>query len=196
MNNKWLVGLMLLPLVGCVQMADLQVQRYQIDDLRDQDKDGVINQRDLCRDTPTQAKVDDQGCAIWHQHREVNRLVFHFDYDKAQLKSEDLAKVAQLADWLREDSKASLTLIGDTSAEGSLEYNTALAQRRNQAIANALVATGISRERIASQVFSEQTKLTQYLKQRQRRTIAVISHGEFQAEQAWDVFANSQIKEQ
>lgn len=195
MRNKWLVGLLLLPLAGCVQMADPQVQRYQIDDLRDQDKDGVINQRDLCQDTPLKTKVDDQGCAIWHKQKELNRLVFHFDYDQAQLKSRDLAKIAQLADWLREDNKAKLVLIGDTSSEGSLEYNTALAQRRNQAIANALVATGISRERISSQVFSEQTKLTQYLKQRQRRTIAVISHGEFQAELAWDVFADNQVKE-
>lgn len=194
MKNKWLAGLLMLPLAGCVQMADPQVQRYQMDDLRDQDKDGVINQRDLCQDTPVNTKVDDQGCAIWHQHKELNRLVFTFDYDKAQLKSADLAKIAQLADWLREDSQASLTLIGDTSSEGSLEYNTALAQRRNQAIANALVATGIARDRIASQVFSEQTQLTSYLKQRQRRTIAVISHGEFQAEQAWDVFAD-QIRE-
>ncbi len=38
-------------LMGCAETPDTTMTRHQIDDLADDDRDGVINQRDLCADT-------------------------------------------------------------------------------------------------------------------------------------------------
>ncbi|WP_434341331.1 OmpA family protein [Motilimonas cestriensis] len=192
MKNKLLSLLLVLPLSACVQMADPQVDRFQIDDLRDSDGDGVINQRDLCDNTAITTKVDVKGCAQWHNSNAVERVVFEFEYDQAQLQAKDQEKIKQLVNVLKQSPETQLILIGDTSSEGSLEYNNALAERRNQTVKAALIAQGIAASRIETQVFSDDTQLTHFLKKRQRRTFAVFSRGGFQVDQAWTIFSSEQ----
>ena len=196
MNNKLLSLLLVLPLSACVQMPNTQVDRYQIDDLRDSDGDGVINQRDLCDETAALTKVDVQGCAQWREQNAVERVVFEFEYDQSRLLADEQVKVKDLAQALSQSPEMNVILIGDTSSEGSLAYNTALAERRNQAVKAALITQGIAASHIESQVFTDDTQLTHLLKKRERRTIAVFSHGEFQVDQAWTIFTSDQVQEQ
>ena len=51
-------------LMGCAETPDTTMTRHQIDDLADDDRDGVINQRDLCADTPEGVTVDIKGVPI------------------------------------------------------------------------------------------------------------------------------------
>ena len=69
-------------LMGCAETPDTTMTRHQIDDLADNDRDGVINQRDLCADTPEGVTVDIKGCANWKIVEDVEVLSVAFDFDK------------------------------------------------------------------------------------------------------------------
>lgn len=71
-----MLALPLLLAMGCAEQVNTQVTRYQFDDLRDTDSDGVINQRDVCSETPTTSPVDSQGCTKWYHGTDVNIVSF------------------------------------------------------------------------------------------------------------------------
>ncbi|RJG47963.1 OmpA family protein [Motilimonas pumila] len=192
MSNKLLTLLAVLPLAACVQMADPKVDTYQYSDLRDDDQDGIINQRDLCQQTPDIAAVDNQGCALWALIDQIDRVVVEFDYNQSVIRPSQKGQVAEIKTILQQKPQAKVILVGDTSSEGSLSYNSALAERRNQAVKAALMQQGVSSSRIETQVFNQDTNLTQYLKKRQRRTIAVISHNEHSVTSEWNIYSSQE----
>lgn len=196
MNIKLFTLFAALPLAACVQMADPKVDTYQYSDLRDDDQDGIINQRDLCEQTPDIAAVDNQGCALWALIDQIDRIVVEFEYNESVIRPSQQAQVAQIKQILQQKPQAKVILVGDTSSEGSLSYNSALAERRNQAVKAALVRQGIASDRIETQVFNQDTNLTQYLKKRKRRTIAVISHNEHSVTSEWNIYSSQERAEQ
>ncbi len=184
--------LMLMPLLllGCAETPNTQTNRHQIDDLRDQDKDGVINQRDLCSNSPANVNVDNQGCASWQIEDKPVVVAVDFDFDQSQLRADQGSKVLNLVNMLDEYPNSNVVLIGDTSSEGSDEYNKALAKRRTAAIKQALVARGVDSARISEQEFTQVTTYTEQLKKRKRRTIAVFYRPEMKVDPAWDIFTS------
>lgn len=54
------VGLTACVDIDSVSKAPVAAQTF---DLADQDRDGVINARDLCADTPIDASIDNDGCS-------------------------------------------------------------------------------------------------------------------------------------
>lgn len=175
---------------GCAETPDTQTTRHQIDDLRDQDSDGIINQRDRCLDTPAGVVVDNEGCAEWQFSEQPVVVTVNFDYDKSLIRPDQESTVAELSKMLNQTPQASVVLIGDTSSEGTNDYNRALAKRRTAAIKQALEQLGIDAARISEQEFTEVTFYTEKLKQRKRRTIAVFYHPEMSATQQWDIFTS------
>ncbi|WPK54440.1 OmpA family protein [Vibrio fluvialis] len=180
----------LLLLVGCADPVDTQLTRYQMDDLRDSDGDGVINQRDNCADSPTNSTVDNQGCANWHNKPEIHVVSFFFDMDKYDLKQDHREPLNELMAILNDNPSAKVILIGDTSPEASMEYNRVLAEKRTAVIRSLLIKHGISEHRIEEQEFSQQTSLTQHLKERKRRTIAVVRTQAKRVDQRWTIFSS------
>lgn len=83
-------------LMGCAETPDTTMTRHQIDDLADNDRDGVINQRDLCADTPEGVTVDIKGCANWKIVEDVEVLSVAFDFDKYDLKPDHTAVLNEL----------------------------------------------------------------------------------------------------
>jgi hypothetical protein len=177
-------------LIGCAETPNTQTIRHQIDDLRDQDSDGIINQRDRCLDTPLGVVVDNEGCAEWQFSEKPVVVTVDFDYDKSLIRPDQEPKVSELSNMLKQTPQASVVLIGDTSSEGTNDYNRALAKRRTAAIKEALEQKGIDSARVSEQEFTEVTFYTEKLKQRKRRTIAVFYHPEMSATQQWDIFTS------
>ena len=83
-----------------------------------------------------------------------------------------------------------MILVGDTSPEGTNEYNKALAQRRTGVIKDALIENGIAPERISEQEFTQVTELTKHLKKRERRTIAVITSNQMEPVKKWTIYSS------
>ncbi|MDL5027486.1 OmpA family protein [Vibrio gigantis] len=177
-------------LMGCAETPDTTMTRHQIDDLADNDRDGVINQRDLCADTPEGVAVDIKGCANWKIVEDVEVLSVAFDFDKYDLKPDHTAVLNELVRLLGEQPDASVTLVGDTSSEGTNVYNKALAKKRTGVIRDALIDRGVDGERIFEQEFTQITSLTQHLHKRKRRTIAVIKTESMEVNPSWNIFTS------
>lgn len=66
-----------------------------------------------------------------------------FDYDSAQIKESERAKLDAAADYLKKNTRAGVIIEGHCDERGSAEYNMALGERRALAARAYLVGLGI-----------------------------------------------------
>ena len=81
--------------------------------------------------------------AKWMSFRDVL-----FDFDKADIRPDDQAKITQLAGWMKQNDGLMVRLDGYTDPRGSEGHNMQLSQRRAEAVKKALVAAGVPADRI------------------------------------------------
>lgn len=75
----------------------------------------------------------------------------YFDTDKAEMRADSAAQLAEIAKLLQARAQLQVLVVGHTDAQGALDYNRELAQRRAQSIVEALVTQhGIARERLTA----------------------------------------------
>lgn len=67
-----------------------------------------------------------------------------------------------------------------------------LAKKRTSVLKEALIENGIAPERISEQEFTQVTALTEKLKDRKRRTIAVITQPDMKTEAKWTIYTSEQ----
>ncbi len=58
----------------------------------------------------------------------------YFDYNKFNIRNDQMKNAMQMAKFLKENSKISIQIQGNTDSRGSSEYNMALGQRRAQSL--------------------------------------------------------------
>ncbi|ARN75149.1 OmpA family protein [Oceanicoccus sagamiensis] len=179
---------------ACVDIPDREVQRPSYDDIRDTDRDGVINQRDHCAATPPGAVIDNEGCSQWHRGTEKEIFTIDFDFDSSELRADQQSVIDHLVGVLEQYPDVTVELIGDTSPEGSREYNQALAQRRVAAIEANLKLNGVSDERINPHIYSDRDSVVEKeIHSRQRRTKAVLHHpGKRITDRSWSIYGAEQ----
>lgn len=107
--------------------------------LGDQDKDGVIDARDLCPNTEPGAAVDNNGCPKESSKLLSVELNILFDTGKAVVRPRYYSEVMKLADFLKSHSNSNVVIEGYTDNVGSPEANRELSQKRATAIADILV---------------------------------------------------------
>lgn len=71
-----------------------------------------------------------------------------FDFDKATIRHDQKAALAQDITWLKAHPAAKIIVEGHCDERGTAEYNLALGDRRAKAVRDALVAAGIAAGRI------------------------------------------------
>lgn len=98
----------------------------------DDDGDGVINDKDNCPDTPSNAAVDDRGC--WAL---ANSLLFAFD--SAVINKKDLTELDQVVEVFKSQPDLKVTVEGHADSTGPEVYNQMLSEKRAQAVAKWLV---------------------------------------------------------
>jgi outer membrane protein OmpA-like peptidoglycan-associated protein/opacity protein-like surface antigen len=108
----------------------------------DTDGDGVIDTNDQCPDTPKGERVGPQGCSC-----DVTRQV-QFKVDSAELTSEGMADLDEVAENLKRLNFVSGTVVGHTDSSGSDAYNQQLSERRAQSVADYLEGKGIAAGRL------------------------------------------------
>lgn len=189
MNKINLLSLtLLLALAGCAETANMTVDRYQFNNLMDDDQDGIINQRDMCLITPLNTKVDNDGCAFWTEVDKISWFPVSFKFDQSSILKENIPQLDRAVEHLQNNSQTKLVLIGDTSGEGELKYNEALAARRNESVKAYLMRKGVQASRIEMQIFDQQTPFTAHLKVRKRRTIAIFIDKDKIYNEAWHIY--------
>jgi peptidoglycan-associated lipoprotein len=80
----------------------------------------------------------------------------YFDYDKADLKPEAIARLDKAAEWLKANPSANVQIEGHCDERGTNEYNLALGERRALAARRYLVSLGVSSERIFTVSYGEE----------------------------------------
>jgi peptidoglycan-associated lipoprotein len=71
-----------------------------------------------------------------------------FDFDKSAIKPEGQQTLQRQAQWLQKYPNVTVTLEGHCDDRGTREFNLALGERRATAVRNALVALGVSANRV------------------------------------------------
>ncbi len=80
----------------------------------------------------------------------------YFDFDSAQVKEGERAKVAQVAEYLKANAGATVVLSGHTDERGSQEYNTSLGENRALAVREALTQDGVDAARMQTRSMGEE----------------------------------------
>ncbi|MEA3406175.1 MAG: peptidoglycan-associated lipoprotein Pal [Pseudomonadota bacterium] len=81
--------------------------------------------------------------------------VVKFDFDRSEVTSKYFSVISAHADFMLANSDAKVTVSGHCDERGTREYNLALGERRAIAVKNALIAKGVSADRINVVSFGE-----------------------------------------
>lgn len=188
-------ALLVLNLTACVALPENKVTLNQYDDLRDQDHDGVINQRDLCIETDDGVHVGEQGCGQWGIQRLIDHTQVKFDFDSTIIHQQYKKELQRISRVLIDNPRAKVTLIGDTSPEGSKRYNEMLGQRRSVAIEDYLFEYAVPRHRMTRHNFSDKNKeVREVMKTRERRTFLIVYQPNLNTSKEWTVYTTDEVK--
>jgi len=115
----------------------------------DRDKDGVIDTKDDCLDTPTGKVVNKDGCV------KLIRLNVRFDFDKYNIKNEYKDEIGEAVSFLKKHSSYKAVIEGHTDWIGTNEYNYKLSELRAKKVALAIHEQGIDVKRLITKGFGE-----------------------------------------
>jgi len=85
-----------------------------------------------------------------------NVKTIYFDYDKADIKPDQISVLQGNAGWLKANPNVRFTIEGNCDERGSEEYNLSLGDRRANAVKEFLVSQGIAANRIMTVSFGEE----------------------------------------
>ncbi|MCJ8300216.1 MAG: OmpA family protein [Pseudomonadales bacterium] len=82
--------------------------------------------------------------------------VYYFEFDQAVIRSEALPSLALHAQFLAQNSAASVRLEGHADEQGTREYNIALGERRAQAVEQFFIGRGVSGRQLETISYGEE----------------------------------------
>jgi outer membrane protein OmpA-like peptidoglycan-associated protein len=161
-------------------------------DLLDDDKDGVINARDMCPGTPIGAEIDNEGCGTMSASRSQMQIYILFENDSDVIGTAFMNQIRDMAMFLKDFPQTSIELKGYTSKVGSDEYNLDLSKRRAASAESALKKYGITDDRIRIVGFGESELVAQGDEEvshaQNRRVVATVVGLENVVDMEWNIF--------
>ena len=162
--------------------------------LADADRDGVIDARDLCPNTPQGAAVDNYGCPNQSTKLLSVELNVLFDSGKADIKPRFYSELKNLAQFLQEHPSSTVVIEGHTDSKGSAELNRELSQKRATAIADVLVDSfRIKADRVKGIGYGETRPIadndTESGRKQNRRVVAEVFAKEQFANERWTIYS-------
>lgn len=100
--------------------------------------------------TPREPVVD--ASAIFDK----NVKTIYFDYDKSEIRPDQMAQLRTNADWLKQNPSIRFVIQGHCDERGSQEYNLALGDHRANAVKEYLVQQGIAENRMSIISYGEE----------------------------------------
>ena len=80
----------------------------------------------------------------------------HFDFDKAEVKPDQVSILQGNATWLKSNPNVRFTIEGNCDERGSEEYNLGLGDRRANATKEFLISQGVAANRIMTVSYGEE----------------------------------------
>jgi len=115
----------------------------------DADKDGVVNEKDKCPDTPKKKVVDKFGCM------KLIRLHVNFDFDKYNLKDEYKDEIDTAVKFIKQNPSLSVSVDGHTDSDGSIAYNQKLSEKRARTVSDKLRELGVEKGKLVIKGYGE-----------------------------------------
>ncbi len=164
----------------------------QIDNLQDDDRDGVIDARDLCPDTPLRSDIDNDGCGSYVKAEEQLQLSILFANNSADINPVFRGQIRSMSEFLKQYPSTSIELQGYASKIGNAEYNLSLSTMRAHNVKNALVSHGIDQSRIRIVGFGD-TNLAksgddEVSRAMNRKVIATVVGHKGSIKEEWSIF--------
>jgi len=106
----------------------------------DSDGDGVADNKDACPNTSAGAKVDAKGCYIMLTETKEIRLAINFPTNSADIADSYNSEIARVADFMREYPQTQVVVEGHTDDRGAASYNQNLSEKRAKAVADKLIS--------------------------------------------------------
>lgn len=117
----------------------------------DDDKDGVVNSKDKCPNTPKSVTVvDANGCM-----KQVN-LYITFENASYDVDQTSHANIAKFAQYMKLNPNSEVEIIGFTDSIGSASANKKLSLKRAEAVKSMLVKEGVAAKRITTSGMGEE----------------------------------------
>jgi OmpA-OmpF porin, OOP family len=118
----------------------------------DTDKDGVIDDNDGCPGTPPGVAVDARGCP---QKGSITLEGVTFDVNSANLTSQSLPVLTEIAEGLKKYPRLKVELQGHTDNSGADAYNLTLSQKRASAVRDYLLQQGVPGSQLTARGYGE-----------------------------------------
>ena len=83
------------------------------------------------------------------------KFIGHFDFDLADLKTEENASLNAFADYMTATPASKIAITGHTDSSGPAEYNQILSEKRASDVADYLAGKGISADRMTTSGMGE-----------------------------------------
>ena len=94
------------------------------------------------------------------------------------------------------DPDSRVAIVGDTSPEGTIQYNQRLGLRRAEAISGELLRRGVPGEHIRDYVFTDELVRDRLFK-RQRRTIVQVTRpAQYESVEQWNIYHAEDLQDQ
>ncbi|HOH55042.1 MAG TPA: OmpA family protein, partial [Paludibacteraceae bacterium] len=146
-NGRGIPEIKVIPETKEIYPKDIQYMRAST---KDEDKDGVPDNRDKEPNSPKNQCVDFWGRSIT-QDKPCAFASVYFDFDKTNLDEEALIEIEKLVEKLSSDPTLLVEIRGYTDNVGSNKYNRRLSQERSNRVKAELVFThNIDPQRIIS----------------------------------------------
>ena len=100
--------------------------------------------------------VKKEEAVVYRAPSVVMQEDIYFDFDKSTLTAAAQDNLLRKAEWLRENSDASVTIAGHCDERGTNEYNLALGDRRAESAKSFLIDLGIGSSRLTTISYGEE----------------------------------------
>ncbi|WP_181315748.1 OmpA family protein [Photobacterium damselae] len=142
-------------LSGCTTSIDQYPNIKQQYDLSDHDKDGVINQRDICKTTLNNSVITNEGCGQQINVGDVFKLHILFANDSVFITNKYNEEISLMANFMKQYPSTTVVINGYASKVGATTYNLGLSKRRSNVVRDLLIKNGIAPSRVTIEGFGE-----------------------------------------
>ncbi|MEO9654278.1 OmpA family protein [Marinomonas sp.] len=179
-----------------VQASEVFLEQGHIQEqLHDDDRDGVINIRDRCQNTPiSDSAIDIYGCTIDSKLLLSVELAILFETGKYDVKRDYYQEIQKIADFLRVHPNTKAHIEGHTDDVGNDVYNKELSLERAEAVAKVLTSYfQVDSARVTFKGYGEEQPIADNTsaegRSRNRRVMAeVFSRARYDVKR-WDIYA-------
>jgi len=205
------IFLMSFLLLGCETIAEIQakaaapstptetilmpeLQAPQVNDLSDDDADGVIAYREQCLNSVLGSQVNNSGCGGDTVNKVRQELKVNFSNNSAVIAPRYFADIKALSDFMQRYPDLNVIIEGHSSRQGSAALNMDLSQRRAQAVMDLLINKfAISTSRVSAIGYGFERLLDKgnnsAAHQRNRRIVAELSGDNLVKDMKWTIYS-------